>query len=145
MDISSFVDELLTRFYGLKPFYNVKKREDLIGHLGVCIAPHNCAGVVCRILGFSNVLGLYASPYMHAAIRRDCFDYNTYIPIKKNGFWKIEKIGELVKKSNPKKIVDNFGTKEKKIEGFNTISFEKNLKEYKIKNFTKHRKIIESY
>jgi len=43
-----------------------------VGHLGVCMAPHNCAGVICRIIGFSNVLGLYASPYMHAAIRRDC-------------------------------------------------------------------------
>ena len=36
------------------------------------MAPHNCAGVVCRIVGFSNTQGLFASPYMHAAIRRDC-------------------------------------------------------------------------
>ncbi len=72
MNISSFTDELLERFYGLPSYYNVKKREDLAGHLGVCMAPHNCAGVVCRIIGFSNALGLFASPYMHAAIRRDC-------------------------------------------------------------------------
>ena len=72
MRICHFVDELLESFYGLEPIYNVKKREDLIGKLGVCIAPHNCAGVVCRIVGFSNTLGLFASPYMHAAIRRDC-------------------------------------------------------------------------
>jgi len=70
--ICNFVDELLVRFYGLKPFYNVQKREDLVGKLGVIMAPHNCAGVVCRIIGFSNTLGLFASPYMHAAIRRDC-------------------------------------------------------------------------
>jgi len=70
--ISQFIDELLTRFYGLKPFYNVKTREDLIGQLGVCMSPHNCAGVICRFIGFSNSLGLFASPYMHAAIRRDC-------------------------------------------------------------------------
>ncbi len=70
--ISQFVDELLVRFYGLKPYYNIKKREDLIGKLGTCMAPHNCAGVICRFIGFSNSLGLYASPYMHAAIRRDC-------------------------------------------------------------------------
>ena len=70
--ISGFVDDLLKRFYNLEPFYNLKTREDLVGHLGVCMAPHNCAGVICRIIGFSNVLGLYASPYMHAAIRRDC-------------------------------------------------------------------------
>ena len=36
------------------------------------MAPHNCAGVICRIIGFSNTQGLFASPYMHAAIRRDC-------------------------------------------------------------------------
>lgn len=72
MRICNFVDELLVRFYKTEPFYNVKKREDLIGKMGVCMAPHNCAGVICRILGFSNTLGLFASPYMHAAIRRDC-------------------------------------------------------------------------
>jgi DNA polymerase II large subunit len=70
--ICNFIDELLVRFYKLKPFYNVRRREDLVGKLGVCISPHNCAGVVCRIIGFSNALGLFASPYMHAAIRRDC-------------------------------------------------------------------------
>ncbi|MDP7521182.1 MAG: DNA polymerase II large subunit, partial [Candidatus Pacearchaeota archaeon] len=70
--VCDFIDELLIKFYGLKAFYNVKKREDLIGILGVCMAPHNCAGVVCRIIGFSNTQGLLASPYMHAAIRRDC-------------------------------------------------------------------------
>jgi DNA polymerase II large subunit len=38
----------------------------------VCMAPHNCAGVICRFIGFSDTLGLMASPYMHAAIKRDC-------------------------------------------------------------------------
>ncbi|MFQ5531181.1 MAG: DNA polymerase II large subunit [Candidatus Nanoarchaeia archaeon] len=70
--VCNFVDELLTKFYKLKPFYNVKTREDLIGKLGVCMAPHNCAGVICRFIGFSNTLGGFASPYMHAAVRRDC-------------------------------------------------------------------------
>lgn len=72
MNICNFVDELLVKFYGLEPYYNIKKSEDLIGHLGVCMAPHNCAGVACRFIGFSNTLSLLASPYMHAAIRRDC-------------------------------------------------------------------------
>jgi DNA polymerase II large subunit len=70
--VCNFIDELLVRFYGLKPFYNVKNRDDLVGKIGVCMAPHNCAGVICRFIGFSNTLGLFASPYMHAAIRRDC-------------------------------------------------------------------------
>ncbi|GIU68498.1 MAG: DNA polymerase II large subunit [Candidatus Pacearchaeota archaeon] len=70
--VCHFIDELLEKLYGLPAFYNVKKREDLIGKLGVCIAPHNCAGVICRFIGFSNTLGVFASPYIHAAIRRDC-------------------------------------------------------------------------
>ncbi len=70
--ICNFVDELLEKFYGLEPFYKVESREDLIGHLGAIMAPHNCAGVICRFIGFSNALGVLASPYMHAAVRRDC-------------------------------------------------------------------------
>lgn len=70
--VTNFIDDLLVRFYGGKSFYNAKSREDLVGHLGVCMAPHNCAGVVCRFIGFSNTQGLLASPYLHAAIRRDC-------------------------------------------------------------------------
>jgi DNA polymerase II large subunit len=56
----------------MKSIYEIKNKEDLIGHLGVCMAPHNCAGVVCRFVGFSNTQSILASPYMHAAIRRDC-------------------------------------------------------------------------
>lgn len=70
--IANFVDELLLGLYDLPSYYNFKSKQDLIGTLGVCMAPHNCAGVICRFIGFSNTLSLMASPYMHAAIRRDC-------------------------------------------------------------------------
>jgi len=70
--VCNFIDSLLVRFYEMEPFYNVRKKDDLIGQLGVCMAPHNCAGVICRFIGFSNTQGLFASPYMHAAMRRDC-------------------------------------------------------------------------
>ena len=72
MNISHFLDEELEKLYGLKKYYNLKTREDLIGHLIVCMAPHNCAGVIGRIIGFSQLQGIVASPYMHAAMRRDC-------------------------------------------------------------------------
>jgi len=72
MNISKFIDELLVKFYKLKPFYELKTREDLVGQLTVCMAPHNCAGVISRIIGFSKIQGIYASPYLHAAVRRDC-------------------------------------------------------------------------
>jgi DNA polymerase II large subunit len=70
--ICKFIDELLVKFYKLKPFYNVKTREDLIGQLAVCISPHNCACVASRIIGFSKTQTILASPYIHAACRRDC-------------------------------------------------------------------------
>ena len=70
--ICGFVDEELEKLYGLPRFYNVKRREDLIGHLCVCIAPHICTATVGRIIGFSKTQSLLASPYMHAAMRRDC-------------------------------------------------------------------------
>ena len=70
--VAKFIDDELKKFYGLKSFYDIKSKEDLIGQLGVCMAPHNCAGVICRFIGFSKTQGLFASPYMHAAIRRDC-------------------------------------------------------------------------
>jgi len=70
--IANFIDELLIRFYKQKPFYNVKKKEDLVGHLVALISPHNCACVAGRIIGFSKTQTIYASPYVHAACRRDC-------------------------------------------------------------------------
>ncbi|MBT4136035.1 DNA polymerase II large subunit [archaeon] len=140
VNICKFMDDLLVKVYGLEPFFNVKTRSDLIGHLCVCMAPHNCAGVISRIIGFCKVQGLMGSPYIHAAMRRDCFDYSSYIPIRDNKGWRIIKIGELVEKLKPNNKVDNYGTKEKKVDEFYTLNG-KNLKEVKINNFTKHTKL----
>jgi len=70
--VTKFIDNLLVRFYGLQPFYNVDTPQDLVGHIMLCMAPHNCAGVAGRIIGFSEIQALLASPYIHAAMRRDC-------------------------------------------------------------------------
>lgn len=70
--VAQFVDDELERIYGLPKYFNAKKREDIVGALLGCIAPHNCASVVGRIVGFSKTQGMLASPYMHAAMRRDC-------------------------------------------------------------------------
>lgn len=69
---ASFIDDLLTNFYGLPPFYNARTPKDLIGHLFVCLAPHTSAGIIGRLIGFTNTQGLFAHPYLHAATRRDC-------------------------------------------------------------------------
>ncbi|MBI1969844.1 DNA polymerase II large subunit [Candidatus Woesearchaeota archaeon] len=70
--IGNFVDELLERFYGLTPFYRFKAPEALIGHLVIGLAPHISAGMVGRIIGFSEIQGVLAHPLWHAALRRDC-------------------------------------------------------------------------
>ncbi len=70
--VSQFVDDLLVQFYGLKPFYNIKKEEDLAGHLVIALAPHISAGLVGRIIGSSQTQGLLAHPTFHAGLRRDC-------------------------------------------------------------------------
>ncbi len=72
LNITKFIDDLLENVYKLPRYYNLKSREDLVGQLVVCMAPHNCGGVVGRIIGFCKLQGLVASPFMHAAIRRDC-------------------------------------------------------------------------
>ena len=98
LNIAGFIDELLVKMYGAKPFYNIERKDQLVGQLVACMSPHNCAGVLGRIIGFSKTQGLLASPFIHAAMRRDCFDYNTKLPIYNGQQWNNIKIGELVEK-----------------------------------------------
>lgn len=69
--ISKFIDDCLKHLYGLNNFYNLKNKEDLVGHLVIALAPHTSAGITGRIIGFSNVQGFYAHPLLHCAVRRD--------------------------------------------------------------------------
>lgn len=69
---ANFVDELLVKLYGMKPFYNLKSKEDLAGQLAIGLAPHTSAGIITRIIGFSKTQAFFAHPYIHAAMRRDC-------------------------------------------------------------------------
>ncbi len=70
--VSHFVDDLLEKFYGLERFYQVKGKDDLVGHLAVGLAPHTSAGVLGRIIGFTKASACYAHPYFHSAKRRNC-------------------------------------------------------------------------
>lgn len=72
LKVASFVDELLTEFYGIEPYYKAEKEKDLIGHFVVGLAPHTSAAILGRIVGFSKANAGYAHPYFHAAKRRNC-------------------------------------------------------------------------
>ncbi len=69
--VAQFVDEMLEKHYGLEPFYEAEDRSDLIGHMGVGLAPHTSGGVLCRIIGFVDASVGYGHPFFHAAKRRN--------------------------------------------------------------------------
>ncbi len=72
IQIAAFIDDLLTRVYKLPPYYNVKKAEDLVGHLIFGLAPHTCACILGRVVGYTDRNLIYAHPVWHSAKRRDC-------------------------------------------------------------------------
>jgi DNA polymerase II large subunit len=72
IQIAAFIDDLLVRVYKLPAYYNVKKPEDLVGHLIFGLAPHTCACILGRIVGYTDRNVIYAHPIWHSAKRRDC-------------------------------------------------------------------------
>lgn len=71
LQVTKFIDDLLTKFYGVNRFYKVKKNQDLVGHLVVGLAPHTSAGALARIIGFTSAQVCYAHPFYHAQKRRN--------------------------------------------------------------------------
>ncbi len=84
--VANFIDDLLKTLYGVKPFYNLKSKQDLVGHLIISLAPHTSAGIVGRIIGFSDTQGCYAHPLWHSAQRRDCDGDENGIMLLLDGF-----------------------------------------------------------
>ncbi len=70
--VTQYVDDLLSLHYRTDSFYHCSSKEGLVGQLVVALAPHTSAGIVARIVGFSQTQGFYAHPVFHAATRRDC-------------------------------------------------------------------------
>lgn len=67
----AFLDDLLVRFYGMDPYYQVESIDGLIGHLGIALAPHTSGGVLCRFIGWTKASAGYAHTLFHAAKRRN--------------------------------------------------------------------------
>ena len=72
VQIAAFIDDLLVRVYKLPAYYNVKKAEEIVGHLLFGLAPHTCACILGRVVGFTDRNVVYAHPVWHSAKRRDC-------------------------------------------------------------------------
>jgi len=72
VQVSKFIDDLLTKFYDVARFYKIKKTQDLTGHLVVGLAPHTSAGALGRIIGFTTAQVCFMHPFFHATKRRNC-------------------------------------------------------------------------
>lgn len=99
--VAKFIDDLLERFYGIEKYYNAKIPDDIIGQLGIGLAPHTSGGILCRIIGYTNACGCFGHPFFHAGKRRNCdgdedcmmllldglINFSkTYIPRNRGGF-----------------------------------------------------------
>jgi DNA polymerase II large subunit len=69
--VAGFVDDMLQKLYGLAPFYCMKSREEMIGQLVIGLSPHTSAGVLARVVGFTDAHVGFAHPYFHTAKRRN--------------------------------------------------------------------------
>ena len=96
VNVAKFMDDLLVKCYGLDPFYNVKKPDDLIGHLVIGLAPHTSAGVLARIVGFTRANVGYAHPFFHAAKRRNCFYGDTEVEVFDGKHWQKSPVRKFV-------------------------------------------------
>ncbi len=117
---ADFVDDLLTEFYGLPPFYEVDERDDLLGELVFGMAPHTSAAVVGRVVGFTSAAVGYAHPYFHAAKRRNCFHPETKVWYRdESGEWRHDHIETLVEERlDPESAeADDFGTLVRELDG----------------------------
>jgi|TARA_Y100000034_G_scaffold109221_1_gene140313 DNA polymerase II large subunit len=84
--VADFVDESLVNLYNLPAFYNIATEEDLIGQIVIGLAPHTSAGIIGRIIGFSNISGIIAHPMWHAAQRRDLDGEETSVMLVLDAF-----------------------------------------------------------
>ncbi|MFH1221764.1 MAG: DNA polymerase II large subunit [Candidatus Micrarchaeota archaeon] len=135
--ISKFIDELLVNLYGVEPYYKAEKPTDMIGHLTVGLSPHTSAGVLCRIIGYTDANVGYGHPYYHTAKRRNCFAGDTILPVFEGGNFRMITIEELVEKNlkNPKK--DDFGTMYCKVTGnIKTIAYNEKKKRFELAPIT---------
>lgn len=69
--VTKFIDDLFERFYGMKKYYSINSREELIGELVLGLAPHTSAAIVGRIIGYTKGRVNFAHPFFHLAKRRN--------------------------------------------------------------------------
>ncbi|NYZ73957.1 DNA polymerase II large subunit [Candidatus Micrarchaeota archaeon] len=137
MRVTRFIDDMLVNLYRLRPFYEISKKEDLLGHLAVGLSPHTSAGVLCRIIGFTKANVGYGHPYFHTAKRRNCFHGDEKLLVYDGKRFELLAIRDFVErhlKGHTEK--DDFGTSYKEISGLKTFSFNKETRRFELADIT---------
>lgn len=94
--IAKYTDEMLTKIYGLEPFYNAERPEDLIGHIFLSLSPHTSVTVPLRLIGFTKNRAFYNSPLAISMRRRDCLASDEVVTfVDKNKHWHIDTVEAL--------------------------------------------------
>ncbi len=118
---ADFVDDLLTQYYGVDPYYELDERDDLVGELVFGMAPHTSAATVGRVVGFTSAAVGYAHPYFHAAKRRNCFHPETTIQYIEEGNATESTIETFVENRLENPQVDDFGVQTQELDGDITV------------------------
>ncbi len=117
LKVAKFIDELLVKVYGMEPYYKAEKLEDLIGALVIGLAPHTSAGVLGRIIGFTEANVTYAHPYFHTAKRRNCLPPEAQIYIVDKKGIHIVEIGEFYDSLESEEVEEDPGAFYKEVKG----------------------------
>lgn len=111
---AQYVDDLLQRFYGMRPFYMANEPQDLVGHLVAGLAPHTSGAVLGRVIGFTKASAAYAHPFYHAAKRRNCLPGDTQVFVLNSPYPARVSLQELWERTSAVAIrVDAWGTESK--------------------------------
>ena len=68
---TQYVDDLLVKFYKLPAYYKAKTKHDIIGQLVIGLAPHTSAGIVARVIGYTQTRLGWGHPYFVMCKRRN--------------------------------------------------------------------------
>ncbi|MFH1587783.1 MAG: DNA polymerase II large subunit [Candidatus Diapherotrites archaeon] len=71
VNVSKFIDDELEKYYGMKKFFSLNSKEEVIGQLVLGLAPHTSAAIIGRIIGYTKSRLCFAHPYYHLAKRRN--------------------------------------------------------------------------
>jgi len=91
VNVANFVDDELEKVYKLPRYYQIKDKNDIIGHLIIGLAPHTSAGVIGRVIGFTQSSVCWAHPFWHSSKRRNCDGDEDGIILLLDGFLNFSK------------------------------------------------------